>query len=376
MENEIQPALDTVQGSVRTVLPDGDSSSLTQQGPTRIAAGRPSTSAAPLLIAATVVCASWNLVFNQTRATGGMRKVLWSEPSDIKDRNLFYGPGGEAHQPRGSFTFIKEDLNGSKPKFDVRDENGVRWRIKLGAEARPETVATRLVWAVGYYADEDYFLREAQVRGLPTHLHRGRRYIGAGGTVHDLRMERKPDDRMKVGTWRWGTNPFSGTRELNGLAVLMAVINNWDLKDSNNTIHRPRDEGQTQMDEVYEIGDLGSSFGSAGLQLTDAMSEGNLRAYRRSRFIDKLTPHEVDFHVPAQPALIVLGNPHQYFSRLGLEWIGRSIPRADARWIGHLLGQLSAAQLRDAFRAAQYPTREIDGFTAEIQERIAQLNAL
>ena len=87
--------------------------------------------------------------------------VLWREPEDIANRDLFYGPGGEGHQPRGAvFAFVKEDLAGSNPKFVVRDDTRTKWRVKLGPEARPETVASRLVWAVGYAADEDYFLPE------------------------------------------------------------------------------------------------------------------------------------------------------------------------------------------------------------------------
>ena len=92
---------------------------------------------------------------------------LWRQPKDIRSENLFYGPGGKAHEPHGPFTFVKEDLNGTNPKYDVRDQDGVKWKIKLGAEARPETVATRFVWAVGYHADEDYFLPEVRVMGLP-----------------------------------------------------------------------------------------------------------------------------------------------------------------------------------------------------------------
>jgi hypothetical protein len=328
-----------------------------------------------LLFATTIVCAHPLLASDQSPTANALRPVLWTEPVDINRRNLFYGPGGEAHQPRGSFTFIEEDLGGSKPKFAVREEGGTRWKIKLGAEARPETVASRLVWAVGYFSDEDYFMHEVRIHDIPSRVHRGRRLIAANGTLHDVRLEREPEDRVKVGAWQWNANPFSGSRELNGLAVLMAVINNWDLKDENNAIYRQRDSGLDMKDE-YEVADLGSSFGSAGLELTDAASEGNLPAYRRSRFIDKLRQHEVDFSVPARPALIVLGNPQQFFSRLGLRRIGHHIPRSDAKWIGQLLGQLSTEQLRDAFRAAQYSDRDIDGFTAVILERIARLNTL
>src|ERR1700730_11785058 len=81
--------------------------------------------------------------------------VLWREPEDITSRNLFYGPGGKEHEPRGPFTFVKEDLKGTSPKFVVKDEDGMKWKVKLGIEARPETVATRITWAVGYYANED-----------------------------------------------------------------------------------------------------------------------------------------------------------------------------------------------------------------------------
>ena len=39
----------------------------------------------------------------------------------------------------------------------------MKWKIKLGDEARPETVATRFLWAAGYFADEDYYLRDLRV---------------------------------------------------------------------------------------------------------------------------------------------------------------------------------------------------------------------
>src|SRR5580704_18026799 len=99
--------------------------------------------------------------------------VLWQDPGNIASRDLYYGPGGETDQPHGPFTFEKEDLDGSNPKFVVRDRDGVKWKVKLGTEARPETVASRIVWAVGYFTDEDYFLPDFKVQEMPRHLHRG-----------------------------------------------------------------------------------------------------------------------------------------------------------------------------------------------------------
>lgn len=70
--------------------------------------------------------------------------ILWRNPTDIATRNLFYGPGGREHQPHSQFTFLKEGLNGTNPKCVVRDQDGVKWKVKLGAGARPEAVASRL----------------------------------------------------------------------------------------------------------------------------------------------------------------------------------------------------------------------------------------
>jgi hypothetical protein len=299
---------------------------------------------------------------------------LWREPQDIRSENLFYGPGGKEHEPRGPFTFVKEDLDGTNPKYNVRDEDGVKWKIKLGPEARPETVASRFVWAVGYHADEDYFLPEVRVLGLPAHVHRGQNLIGAGGVMHNVRLKREEGEK-KVDTWRWRDNPFAGTRELDGLRVMMAVINNWDLKDENNAIReeKRKDDGEKR---VYEVSDLGASFGTTGRGLSHTKSKGNLRSYTRSKFIRKKGLEYVDFNVPSRPGFLVLFNPHEFFSRMGLRWIGRDIPRQNARWVGDMLGELSRDQIRDAFRSAGYEGEELDGFTLDFQERIEELRKL
>jgi len=312
----------------------------------------------------------------RARSDHDLRPALWHEPTDIERRDLFFGPGGARHQPRGAFTFIKEDLNGSHPKFELRSDDGVRWIAKLGTEAQPETAATRLVWAVGYAADEDYFVDKISVSGVPAAVHRGPKLIDADGAMHGVRLKRKSDGRVNVGEWAWRQNPFSGTQQFNGLRVLMAVINNWDLKDVNNTMYDPKLAGQSGQDErVFEVSDLGSSFGSTGLERTDH-SNGDLQTYRRTAFITHVTADEVDFRVPRLPDGIVFANAPEFFRRVHLLWIGRNVPRADARWLGRLLAQLSANQIRDAFRAAGYGPEDVQGFTAVLEASIRQLNEL
>ncbi len=131
--------------------------------------------------------------------TASTSPVLWREPTDIASRNLLYGPGGNEHAPPSTFTFVSEDMNGSNPKLVIRDDNGVKWKLKLGAEARPEPVAANLMWAAGYCANEDYFLPQVQVKNLPAHLHRGQEWVGPDGSIRDARLKRYLKGEKKIG---------------------------------------------------------------------------------------------------------------------------------------------------------------------------------
>ena len=56
--------------------------------------------------------------------------------------------------------------------------------------------------------------------------------------------------------------------------------------------------------------------------------------------------------------------------------IGKHVPRADAKWMGELLGSLSHDQIHDAFRAAGYSPQEVEAFSADVEQRIALLKSL
>ncbi|MEW6735863.1 MAG: hypothetical protein AB1489_31510, partial [Acidobacteriota bacterium] len=182
--------------------------------------------------------------------------LLWEQPVDLTTRDLYYGQGGKENEPSGKLRFIKEDDGGTQPKFIVEDEKGVKWKVKLGIEAQSETVATRLLWAVGYFTDETYYLPKLHVEGL-VKLKRGQ--VAADGTVEDARLERISETH-RIGNWNWFTNPFSNTRELNGLRVMMALINNWDLTERNNSIYYDKQSARL----YYVVHDLGATFGKSG----------------------------------------------------------------------------------------------------------------
>ncbi len=169
--------------------------------------------------------------------------VIWREPADIATRDLFLGPGGEAMRPDLSkVTFEADTTTGYSVKWDVRDGSGKKWVAKLGKEAQPETVSLRLVWAAGYMTEVSYLVPCAHIAGAPKPRKEVERCEGDGYV--NVRFKSRPKGVKKIDNWSWDKNPFTGTREFQGLAVMMALLNNWDLKEENNkTFYVPGADG-------------------------------------------------------------------------------------------------------------------------------------
>jgi hypothetical protein len=284
--------------------------------------------------------------------------LFWEEPGRIESLNLYYGPGGRAGAPHpgGRFKLIRQLNEGTSKKFLVEDERGREWTVKLGPEARPETAATRLIWAMGYHTDETYFVKRARILGAQ----RGER----GFEVRDARFERRWDGFKGAGNWSWQANPFVGTRELEGLKVLMALLNNWDLKRANNTILCP-ERGRGRC--IYFVSDLGATFGKTGSPWRKifffadppAGSKGKPVEFARDRFIEETERGEVDFDYKGKNPVVLEG-----------------VSVESARWMGARLARLSEKQLADAFRAAGFTAQETAVYTRALRQRIVQLRNL
>src|SRR5262245_23823420 len=93
---------------------------------------------------------------------------LWREPADLETRDLLTGPTANAPRPvPAQFTFIKADRTGHSPGYDVRDQNGIEWSVKLGTEAQTEVVASRILWAIGYHQVPTYYVTTWSMEGGP-----------------------------------------------------------------------------------------------------------------------------------------------------------------------------------------------------------------
>ena len=271
--------------------------------------------------------------------------VLWRDPGDISSRNLFLGSGGAGMRPNvRRLTFIKEEKGGWSKKYRVRDAAGRVWVAKVGKEAQSETASTRLLWAAGYMTEITYLVPRVRIPGK--------------GTFQNVRFEARPENIEREGDWKWEENPFVGSRELQGLKVMMVLLNNWDTKDENNVLLAVPTQGGTEL--RYAISDLGATLGDTGkwpLLWRFTRSRNDPKGFRGDKLIDEIKEDgRVDFEFS--------GKKRGMFNDITVE---------DARWIGQLLSRLTERQIADAFRAANYSRAEVRTLSRAVRARINEL---
>jgi hypothetical protein len=288
--------------------------------------------------------------------------ILWRAPDDIIARDLLLGPGGEPMKPDlSSITFESDETGGYSVKWNVRDGSGKKWVAKLGKEAQAETAAVRLVWAVGYMTEVNYLIPCAHIAGAPKPRKEVERCEGDGFV--NVRLKSRPEGFKNVGNWSWKDNPFRWTKELQGLVVMMALLNNWDLKEANNKIfYVPASDGG-RGELRYMVTDLGASFGkvkvNAPVLWRIMRSRNDPQDYAGAPFLEDVKGGQV--------YLFYTGKQEELFD---------DIRTGEARWIGGLLSKLTDRQIGDAFRAANYTPEEVRLLSGAVRARINELASI
>lgn len=263
--------------------------------------------------------------------------VLWTAPEDIEQRNLLLGAGGEEMKPDISrVTFIEDKKGGYSTKYRVQDAKGNEWIAKIGKEAQTDTAANRLVWALGYESEICYLIPHLKIEGK--------------GEFDNVRLEARPKNVKRSGNWMWENNPFLNTPEFKGLKILMLMINNWDMKDDNNEILATKHDTSGDGKLRYIISDLGGTFGKTGGAFSRTRNKPS--DYVKTEFIKKVNGDVIDFNYN--------GKNQKLFANLTV---------ADAAWLSQWLKRLSDAQIKDAFRSANYSPEEVDTLAAAFRER-------
>ena len=266
--------------------------------------------------------------------------VLWEQPTDIAARDLYYGPGGRALVPDlKNAAMLGRQPGGNNLKYRLRDRHGNEWVAKIADESQPETAAVRLLWAVGYKTEINYLMPSLQ--------------LGSERPFSNVRLEARPKGVKRGERWMWTNNPFLGTKEFDGLKIMMAMLNNWDLKDENNIILLV--DGRQE----YVVSDLGASFGRLAKepQSRSGRSVGDADDYAKSVFINGTRDGILDIEYNGMADHLIKG-----------------IKVEHGRWLADLLLQLSDKQILDAFRAANYSDEKAAAFATAFKARINALD--
>ena len=303
----------------------------------------------PLLPIIVLICVSLAAYAQDRRGvvSTGLRtgQAIIHENVDIAHRDTFYGPGGRELMPDLSrISFIEKETSGYNKKYRIRDGSGRIWVAKYGREAKPETAAVRLLWALGYPTEINYWVPELIIPGVKR--------------LKNVRLEARPEVVKRGDSWDWKRNPFLGTDQLAGLKIMMVLFNNWDIASRQNKIIEDKSTGR----RYYIISDLGATFGklpnnSLPIFWRIGRSIGKPNAYARGSLVRNNR------------------NGHLELSFKGKNYsVFKDISVAQGRWLADRLLRLRDSQIRDAFRAADYSPAEIDILTGAVKTRIRELD--
>lgn len=272
---------------------------------------------------------------------------LWEEPTDLEQRDLYWGVGGPEHFPDTTQKFKVKQVKqtGTQPGYDLVDSKNQEWSAKLSTEARVEVTLSRIVWAIGYHQPINYY--------VPRWV---RSKDGADTLEHPARF--RLEDRKKADEWAWHDNPFVGTRPLAGLWVLMVMFNNWDIKPAQNSVYKVADKDGGHHYE-YVARDLGASLGkTAWIRMA---TKDDPHGFQQEPFIDGVVNNRVRFHYEGawlEPQAQDMATPE------------------DVKWVCKLLSRLSDKQWQDAFRAGGFSEEEGATYIQRMKEKIREGLAL
>jgi hypothetical protein len=281
---------------------------------------------------------------------------LWQEPADLIDRDLYSGPGGATLAPRadGTYQFVAFKTTGTNPGYDVKDASGRQWSVKLGIEAQPEVTTSRILWAMGYPQPASYYLHQFTLTGADA------------GVKTNARFRTELDQWRPTGEWSWYENPFLNSQPFRGLIVAQLILNNWDLKTSNNRIYEAADAAAMPRRQ-FMVRDVGSSLGHSKQFPFFAMlgtrgkqgSKNDIDGFEQQGFITKVLGNDVDFDYRGKNQELV-----------------DTVTAPDVIWACEQLAKIPDGHWQAAFRAGGYPQDIADRYIRKIKEKIAQGLAL
>jgi hypothetical protein len=266
---------------------------------------------------------------------------LWKDPGNIAAKDLRWGRGGKAGAPAvdAEFEFKGSDTTGYSPGYDVVGADGRKWDVKTGDEGQTEVMASRLLWAVGYHQPVVYFVPEWKMKNGPVSRPNSGRF-------------RLSSDHDTDGEWSWTENPFLGTRQLKGLIVANLIINNWDVKPSQNRIYTE----VRNPARWFVVQDIGASFGKTAWPVGN---RNNIDDFESQKLVLGVDNGRVQFDYHARHKDLL-----------------SDITPADVVWICRLFNRITDNQWADLFAGAAISDDVGLRYTRKIKSKIQEGLAL
>jgi hypothetical protein len=258
------------------------------------------------------------------------------------------GPGSFAANKTVTCDYVNKRLGGRSPKFACVIPPDDELKVKYGrtnGEVFAEVAASRLFWALGFYAERMYPVRVV-CRGCPAAIK----------DTEFASIERKIPGRdldgAEVVGWAWPELDFvnaeeggAPTDQRDALKLLAVFVQHTDSKPEQQRLicvdrHDKSKDDERCSETIMMVHDLGQTFGNGNLFNRDAVGSVNLSEWShvaiwrdRNRCIANLPQSQTG----------TLDNP--------------VIKEAGRKFLADLLAQLSDQQIRDLFEIARFPER-------------------
>jgi hypothetical protein len=303
------------------------------------------------------------------------RAQVWHKV-DIPAMNIMAGPQSDFAVPFDSevtctFEEPKEKPNGVNPKFNCRSESGESIRVKYGSpEVYAEVAATRLFWALGFYADEMYPVRLKCLGCPPNPAEPKNGEERATRIIEDAVIERTfpgivLESKENEG-WNWKEfeeidekEGGASRRDRDALKLLATFVQDVDSKPDNQRLACYKEDFRNAggsgeafcTKPVVMIEDLGSTFGSGGVA---SISKMEYKGWKDTTVFN--TAEEAKQLVKTDQVFCVGNIVASMGATIGTVDVGLTHPaigEEGRRFLADLMNQLTDQQIRDLFRVAR-----------------------
>lgn len=307
-------------------------------------------------------------------------------PRAVADADIIEGPEQNKHQFQlhyndkviCDFTTPGSKMGGKTPKFECKitsvvsadgkvqtltpdmDEEPVK--VKFGGEDNEvfaEIVATRLMWALGYYADS-WFPVHVECHNCPENPVSGsgspatRTYVPAN-IVRKFPWHKMTESGKDEEGWSWkelDTANGRPTYERDGLKLLAAFMQHSDNKPPQQrvTCHKVEIDSKTNPPSVtcdksvMLVQDVGATFGGGGLFTSNSSAKMNLKVWSDKKLWDSAG-------TDSSPKQCQASLRKSLTATDGLN--DPKISEEGRRFDAGLMCQLSDKQIEDLFKAAR-----------------------